>query len=628
MCGIVGLAASPGAEPPAEANIARLLGALRHRGPDGSGVHVDGAVAIGHTRLSIVDVPGGRQPLYSEDGSVAAVVNGEIWNHAELRRDLERAGHVFRTRSDCEVVVHGYEAWGDGVLDRLDGMFALALRDRRRDRLLLARDRVGKKPLYVARSPRGLGFSSDARLAAAAAGLEPRLDETALPEWLFQRYLAGPGTLLRGVERLPPGGAVAWDAGGTRAWRYWELRPGPAHRVHPAEVRALLEESVRKRLMADVPLGVFLSGGVDSAAVLALAARGPAGPPATFTIGFEDGVFDERPLARAAAAAAGSEHHELVVGAADLEAALPELAWYRDEPVAEPSELPLYLLAREASRHVKVVLTGDGGDELFGGYPKYRAERLLRLPVPGAAAALRLAVRAMERRPSHRRLARAAASLAIPAETLRWASWFRTFGHDELAALLTPELAPLASPDALVAPLARRLAPYSDLDPGRRMVVADFLGYLPENMLLRSDKVLMAASVEGRMPLLDRALVERVHEAPIRQRAGLRSGKRLLRRAVSDLVPEELLAAPKRGFPVPIAGLLGGRSGLLERLALSERALSRGLLRPEAVRALAAAHGDPDRELKLFALASLELWLRLNVDEPRHAAPAPATAAA
>ena len=356
--------------------------------------------------------------------------------------------------------------------------------------------------------------------------------------------------------------------------------------------------------MSDVPIGILLSGGIDSTAVLGLAREAGAEGIDTFTIGFADALYDERELARLAATRHGARHHEVVVDSASFLEALPRLAWFRDEPIAEPSEIPLLLLAEFAGRHVKVALGGDGGDEMFGGYPKYRAERLLRLGeiVPPGVLGRAMAELGQRKR-THRRLGRAAETLSIGDEQLRWASWFRSFDPDEIVGARRARARRDGDPgQACSGRCARKLAPYAGVDPGRRMLIGDFLTYLPDNMLLRADKVLMAASLEGRVPLLDRALVERVSRVPAGERFGWRTGKTLFRSAVQDLLPPELLSAPKRGFPVPIAGLLvGDGNRMLERLLLSERALGRGLLVPTLSRALVRGR-DADSRARVEAL--------------------------
>jgi len=620
MCGICGFLAADGDFGRAEAAVRRATELLRHRGPDGSGIFRDQSLVLGHTRLSIIDVEGGAQPLTNEDGSVVTVFNGEIWNHRQLRSTLERLGHTFRTRADTEVLVHGYEEWRDDLPQHLDGMFAFALWDRKAQRLLLARDRLGKKPMYIAQSAGGIAFGSDARSVLLAAGLQPEVDPEAVPELLFQRYTIAPQTLFKGVRRLPPAHAfTAGEGERPREWAYWSLLEGDAEPVAQSELRELLAQAVAKRLMSDVPVGALLSGGVDSAAVVALAREGGAEDLQTFTIGFDDPRYDERPLARLTAQRHGTHHEELVVGAGAFLEALPRLSWFRDEPIAEPSEIPLLLLSEFAGKHVKVVLTGDGGDELFGGYPKYRAERLARaasvLPAPVLAAAGKLAARL----PTHRRLERAFETLAIRDEVSRWASWFRTFSPNEVSALTGAQ----GNRDP-GAGLERVLEPYAGVDAPRRMLIGDLLTYLPDNMLLRSDKVLMGASVEGRTPLLDLGLVTRVALLRAKDRASLRGGKRLFREAVADLIPAPVMDGRKRGFPVPVAGFLfDPASDVLSRLLLSDRSLERGILRPDAIRALLAA--DPrkvsERDLKLFTLAAFELWLRTNVDAVRSEPP-------
>jgi asparagine synthase (glutamine-hydrolysing) len=591
--------------------------ALRHRGPDGSGLRELGPAVLGHSRLSIIDLTGGQQPMSDEHGNVWTVFNGEIWNHQRLRAELIAVGHRFASRCDTEVIVHGYEEWGPSVVDRLDGMFALAVWDCAGERLLLARDRMGKKPLSYALTPDGLAFGSDARAVLLASGMEARLDVESLPSFLFQRYVNAPHSLFAGIKRLAPGSMLLYDRSDLRESTYWEPPHGPTARASAGSVRSLLRESVRKRLMSDVPLGAFLSGGVDSAAVVGLMREAGADSIATFTIGFEDPVYDERPAASASARHFATEHHEVVVGHRDYLEALPRLAWYRDEPLAEPAEVPLLLLSEFAARSVKVVLSGEGGDELFGGYPKYRAERLLGLPTSLPRHLLLARSRLQARSPSHRMLDRAFQTLEIRERTLRWASWFRSFVPTEIASLLVPELVELATPERLTEPLRSRLARYEDTDVCRRMLVGDLLTYLPDNMLLRGDKVTMAASLEARMPLLDRDLVETVCRAPISQRASWRTPKRLLREALADVIPATATKGPKRGFPVPIARfLVGGKEGLVDDLLLSDRFNDRGLFRANAVRGLVdgARAGEPASEMKVFTLASLELWLRSNVD--------------
>ena len=617
MCGIVGFVRARGASPPDRGGLHDAVAALAHRGPDQSGTYESEGVGLGFTRLSIIDLDGGGQPMKNEDGSVVAVYNGEIWNHNALRDDLTRCGHRFSSRSDTEVLVHGYEEWGADLTQHLDGMFAFAIWDVRSEVLLLARDRFGKKPLYIQQNENGVAFGSDARSVFLVTGERPQINETMVAEYLFQRYVVSPQTLFAGVNRLPPAHRAVYDRSHVDISRYWQVDAAAETReLEPDELRDLLFSATARRLMSDVPIGVLLSGGVDSIAVLALAREAGARSLATFTVGFEDPVYDERARARLAAQHFSTDHHELVMGPRDFREALPRLSWYRDEPIAEASEIPLLLLAEFAGHHVRVALSGDGGDEVFGGYPKYRADALLRSGGPAAALALRVAFRLMETRRTHRQLDRAADTLSVRDPLVRWVSWFRTTSSGVIDGLLEPALVVDALPERLAARLSTMLAAYEDVDPGRRMLLGDLFTYLPDNMLLRSDKVLMAGSLEGRMPLLDVALVERATSAPAGSRASLLQSKRILREATAKIVPTELRGGPKRGFAVPVEQfLMGADSDPLRRLLVSDRTLSRGIFRPDSLRR--AVLGSPNERLgnrMLFVLASLELWARANVD--------------
>jgi len=617
MCGIVGFVSARGAAPPDPLRLRDAVLALAHRGPNGSGTHESNVAALGNTRLSIIDLERGRQPMTNEDGSIIVVYNGEIWNYRALRSELVQLGHRFATESDTEVLVHGFEEWGLRLAERLDGMFAFAIWDEARATVYLARDRLGKKPLYIGHTEDGLAFGSDARSVLLVTGRRPEIAIERVPEYLFQRYLVSPRTLFAGIERVPPGHAVTYDRNSYEVKRYWKLEvPTPAVPLEADELRELLRTATERRLMSDVPLGVFLSGGVDSTSVLALLHEFGAEAPATFTVGFDDPVFDERPSARAAAAHYGTDHHELAVGRADFLQAWPRLAWYRDEPIAEASEIPLLLLSEFAGRHVRVVLSGDGGDEVFGGYPKYRADAILRFGGRGAAAALRVAFRLLAVRRSHRQLERAARTLSISDPYLRWVSWFRTADPDAFEGLFEGNVANGPVPERLARDLRAMLEPYAAIDEARQMLIGDLFTYLPDNMLLRSDKVLMAGSLEGRMPLVDVDVVQRTMAAEARARASLLRSKRVLKEATASLVPRELRRGPKRGFPVPIERFLveGGRA-FVEKLLLSDHSLDRGIFRADAVRAAVQGNvGERLPDAAIFVLASLELWARANID--------------
>lgn len=617
MCGIAGFVSAQASAAPDPARVRDAIEALAHRGPNGRGTFESDCVVLGSTRLSIIDLEGGNQPMTNEDGSVIVVYNGEIWNYRDLRDELEHQGHSFANRSDTEVLVHGYEEWGTKLTEHLDGMFAFAIWDTRRRRLYVARDRLGKKPVYLRLTERGLAFGSDARSVFLATGERPTIATENVAEYLFQRYLVSPRTLFAGVERLPPAHQAVYDRASLAVSPYWQIETTEQPEALAAgELLRLLQEATERRLMSDVPIGVLLSGGIDSTAVLALARDAGAGELATFTVGFDDPVYDERPRARRVAEYFGTEHHELLVSKDQFLAAWPRLAWFRDDPIAEASEIPLLLLSEFAGRHVRVALSGDGGDEVFGGYPKYRADALVRRGGRAAALALLATLKILSARRTHRQLDRAAGTLSIRDPLVRWVSWFRTMEPSTLEELLAAELVDSPVPERLAGGLADLLASYPEVDEGRRMLLGDLFTYLPDNMLLRSDKVLMAGSLEGRMPLLDVEVVRRATAAPAGARASVWRSKRVLREATQTVVPSELRGGPKRGFQVPVERFLveDGRD-LIERLLLSERCLSRGIFRPDVLRK--AVVGSREAGLSssaLFVLASFELWARANVD--------------
>lgn len=618
MCGIAGFVGSKDTR--GLPDLSPTLAALGHRGPDAHAARSLGPAVLGHTRLSIVDVEHGAQPMANERRTVWTTFNGEIWNYQSLRAQLASRGHLFSTNCDTEVLVHGWEEWGEDLPSRLDGMFAFAVWDLRAETLFLARDRLGKKPLYYAPLENGLSFGSDCRSALLAGGLAPRFEVDALPHLLFHRYVAGSLTPFEGVRRLAPGRRLTYRAGDLRMDSYWSPAasdvPVP---VETMDLRASLRDAVRKRLMGDVPVGLFLSGGVDSAIILGLMSEVEPGIRApTFTVGIPDQTYDERPAARLVARKYGSSHHEVVLSAQDYVDALPRLAWLRDEPIAEPSEVPLFLLAEfAASQSLKVALSGDGGDELFGGYPKYRAERVLQLPTAVPAHALSVAAYLEQRRKSTRLLRRARETLLLRDKHVRWASWFRSFSEVEARDLVTPKFRPVVGSTRIDAQLTEALSSFRLLDDGRQILLGDLLTYLPENMLLRSDRVLMGASIEGRMPLLDTEVVRKVVNAPARARVSLRQTKALLHKAAGDLVPPEVRQLPKRGFKVPVTDLLqhDGRN-VLDAVLLSDRCLDRGIFEPSAVRQLLLESRSPrlQDDNRLFTLLSIELWLRANVD--------------
>jgi asparagine synthase (glutamine-hydrolysing) len=614
MCGIAGRVNA--GTPMDEAPLAEVAARLAHRGPDGQGVHRGPGVALVHARLAIVDLAGGAQPMTNASGSVVVTYNGEIYNHLDLRRDLEAEGFVFRTRCDTEVLVHGHERFGDRLPERLRGMFAYAAWDARARTLLLVRDRVGIKPLYYAHLRTGdLLFASEVHALLAWPDVPRARDDVALHEYLAMRYVPAPRTALLSVRKLPPGTVLRWQGGCVRLWRYWDLpldeppTPGVLPRVETAaELRARVDEAVRLRLMADVPLGVFLSGGVDSSIVTAAMARQQNTRVRSFAVGFE-GPESELPWARDVARAIGTDHHEVTIAPHEVADELPRIIGRLDEPVADTSAVPLYFLARAARRHVKVVLSGEGGDEAFAGYVAYARQPhhewlpalIARSPqVERGALALadRLALRGGVAARLGRQMRRA--TLGLERSYVGVGRAFPNMGHHA----------------------ARRLAPLWQRTRGlpalRRMLYVDTHVWLPDDLLVKADKMTMAHALELRVPLLDHVLLEWAWRLP----AGYLPGKQLLKLAARGRVPDAVLDRPKAGFVNPIADWLRGPLHDAARAwLLSPRAICP--LGTAATRSLLDAdrrHGGLADEL--WALVVLEKW------HAEVAAPAPVPAPA
>jgi asparagine synthase (glutamine-hydrolysing) len=625
MCGIVGLVNLNPAEPVDELVVKRMRDTLRHRGPDGEGLWVEGGIGLGHRRLAIVDPAGGHQPMTNEDQSCWIVLNGEIYNHAALRPGLEARGHRYSTRSDTETILHAYEEERERCVERLQGMFAFALWDRRRGQLLLARDRLGIKPLYYAVTDTQLIFASEIKAILATGGLEPKFNTSILPEFLATRFTAGEETFLVGVRKLLPGRTLVWSFdGGLRQRRYWrvplETEELPAgFKECAAEIRAQLEAAVRSHLMSDVPLGLFLSGGVDSTALAGLMAPMLREPVRTFSVGFEEREANELAYARLAARAIGAEHREVVMSPEAFFGALPRLVWHEDEPIAFTSSVPLYFVSRLAREHVKVVLTGEGADELFLGYNRYRVtawnERMGR------------AYRAVMPRPIRDAVMRVAS--ALPGRVRRYTE--RTFltlrpgprslFYENFSVFSTARQEDLLADNGWLAahdPYAEGLRYYAEGagDPLERMSRADLQTYLVE-LLMKQDQMSMAASVESRVPFLDHAFVEHAMAIPARFKLRGWETKAVLREAVRDVVPRPILERRKMGFPVPVGRWLRGPLWEdLEQFVVSAEALERGLFDPVGVRRLVAEHqtGHKDHGDRLWLLINLELWHRVVLE--------------
>lgn len=627
MCGIVGIVKLNPQETVDEARLTRMRDVLRHRGPDGEGLWIQGPVGLGMRRLAIVDVLGGHQPMANEDGSAWIVYNGEIYNHGDLRRELEQRGHCYRTRSDTETILHLYEEEGERCVERLRGMFAFALWDRKQRRLLLARDRLGIKPLYYAWTDQELVFASEIKAILAGGSVRPALNEAIVPEFLATGFVAGEETFFRGVRKLLPGRTLSWSCpDGLRQRRYWRLPDatddGAAGTLadRGREVRAGLAEAVRSHLMSDVPVGLFLSGGMDSSGLAALMAPMVKEPIRTFAVGFSEPEANELAYARLAARAVGSEHRELVVAPAEFFGALPRLVWHEDEPIRFPSSVPLYFVSRLARDHVKVVLTGEGADELFLGYDRYWVtawnERLGRAYWALSPPMLRETVKGLARR-LPKRMRRYAARTFLALEPRPRDLFFENFAVFPVA--LQPEL--LADPDLLTArdPYAERLRAYEETTGGtlEQMSHADLQTYLVE-LLMKQDQMSMAASIESRVPYLDHELVERVTAIPSRFKLRGWQTKAVLRAALHDLVPRAIRTRRKMGFPVPVNRWFRERFWpIVSEFVLGPRALARGLFQEAFLRRLADEHraGTWEHGLRLWLLVNLEMWQRIFLDD-------------
>jgi asparagine synthase (glutamine-hydrolysing) len=595
-----------------------MCAVLRHRGPDDEGIHTGSGASLGMRRLSIIDPDAGRQPVGNEDGSVWAVLNGEIYNYRALRRELRTAGHVFRNGSDTETLVHLYEEHGLRLVDHLRGMFALALWDERRRLLLLARDRLGVKPLYYFEDQQRLAFASELKALLMLPDLRPEIHWPAVAH-LFT-FLTTPSrdSIVSGIRKLPPGHLLVLKQGRKARLRpYWDVRfepdtsGGEAERVE--ELRSLLDETVRLRLVSDVPVGAFLSGGLDSSAVVATMARLVPGPVKTFTVGFQEPDYDERPHARTVAAACGAEHHEMVLEP-DLAAEIETIAWHLDEPFGDSSAIPTYMVSKLAAQHVKVVLTGDGGDEVFAGYDRYRLEakrrrlnlpQALRGPMGALARALPPGVRG---RNFLHNLALQGVDRYLDASTL--------MRRDALQRLFVPSAYERMTRDD---PAGEALALLRDGGDDWLSAVQymDLKSSLPLDILTKVDRMSMAHSVEAREPLLDHRLIEWAATLPPDFR--LRDGqtKWILREAIRGRVPHAILDRPKRGFAVPLGRWFRGRlGGYLRELLLSRRSRDRGILDVVETERLIAAHeAGRGLDLHLWTLVSFELWCRLFLDE-------------
>jgi asparagine synthase (glutamine-hydrolysing) len=629
MCGIAGIVAADRLQADERTRAQLMRDVLAHRGPDGAGLYADDRVALAHRRLSIVDLAGGHQPLANEDGTVWVTFNGEIYNHASVRPELEAAGHRYRTRSDTETIVHAYEQWGDECVHRFRGMFAFAIWDAPRKRLLLVRDRLGVKPVYWTLVNNRLLFASEIKAILESGLVQARPNERVLSEVLATRYTSGTETMFAGIYKLLPGHRLVYQDGHVQITEYWDLPldgPDPElARLPERELvdrfRTLLQESVRLRLMADVPLGMFLSGGIDSSAVAALMSREIDRPVETFSVAFADRAFSELEYARQVARAVGATSHEVVIDDRDFFGALPRLVWHEDEPIAHPSSVPLHFVSALSRQHVKVVLTGEGSDELLAGYGKYprsllnwRASGIYKRVVP-AAVRTTVASSVVPRLPARFGRVARRSFLAVPRDPA--SMFFDTFAGMPLHLqheLLDPGVVTGADTYGPSLEYYR----HSNRAEGilGRLLYTDVKTYLVE-LLMKQDQMSMSTSIESRVPFLDHQLVEFAARLPDRMKLQGFTTKRILREAMRGVLPDSILTRPKMGFPVPFAGWVRSRwNGVARDVLLDRRTRERGLINATAVEALLDAHRDGVRVGgdAIWALLNLELWYRTFID--------------
>jgi asparagine synthase (glutamine-hydrolysing) len=635
MCGLAGTFLHDAAAWPDRDLLQRMTGALRHRGPDGEGLHVEPGIGLGHRRLAVIDPLGGEQPMSNEDGSVLVVFNGEIYNFEALREELQALGHVFRNRCDTEAIVHAWESWGPDCLTRFAGMFAFALWDRRQRTLFLARDRLGKKPLYLAERPGALHFASEMGALAGVPGIDRTIDPRALEAYLAWGYVPDPDTIYRGVRRLPPAHALLLRAGETpRPYRWW-APPAAARRVDAGEaageLRRRLTRATAARLVADVPLGAFLSGGVDSGAVVATAAPLRTTPLGTFTIGFE-GEEDETPLAALVSRRYGTLQHTERASATDMIEAARTAGALFGEPFGDSSAIPTATVCALARRHATVALSGDGGDEVFGGYRRYRWHVLVEgvrrfLPAGVRRQAIgRLAALypKLDRAPRFLRARHTLTELSLES-ALGYARTMQRSDTAERRALMSAPMRaalPGETPEARIAAL---MAEAPDADPLLQAQLVDLQTWLAGSMLVKVDRASMAHSLEVRSPFLDHELVEWGLSLPAALKLAGGQGKRILKAAMEPLLPAEILTRRKQGFAAELGPLLRREQARLRARLLGAPMLDSGLFDPRAIATLIDEHvaGRRDRAQPLWLLLAFEGFLAAASGlAPREAMPA------
>ena len=609
ICGILKLHREDSADATV---VGAMAGTMAHRGPDDGGVFVDGPAGLGFRRLSIIDLSGGHQPMSTPDGDVTIVFNGEIYNYRDLTSDLTAAGHRFQTRSDTETILHAYRQYGDACVERLRGMFAFAIWDRPKQRLLIARDRLGVKPLYYYHCGDFLAFASEIKALLEIPAIARSVDPDALDDYLSLRYVPGPRTMFRNIFRLQPGHTLVVENGQIQVSQYWDVRYGEPQRS-PEEFAHLLEESVRLRLIADVPLGLFLSGGLDSTAILSIMSRLAGGRVKTFSVGYESSEshedVSEFEYARLAANAFRADHYEYRLTSKQFEDSIPDLMWHLDEPMADPTIIPLYHLSKLAREHITVVLSGEGADETLAGYNIY--SRMLKLDAPLMKPLAQL----MKWAPSE--AIRHYAQMSEQPLNRRYRGVSRGLRPETKLSLIGAERTG-RSDARLHSIFSAALDSQPGASPLNRMLYADTKIWLPDDLLVKADKMTMATGLELRVPFLDHRLVEYAAGLPDRAKLDGSTGKAILRQTMRGVVPDTIIDRPKKGFPVPLAQWLRGplRPFLREQLLANGSACARYLDRNEIARILIQHEQErQDRSGELWSLLVFETWHRKFVEQ-------------
>ncbi|MGI8907028.1 MAG: asparagine synthase (glutamine-hydrolyzing) [Candidatus Sumerlaeaceae bacterium] len=631
MCGIVGKVNRDPARPVNPEQVALMKRCIVHRGPDEEGTYLDAPAGLGFQRLAIIDLKCGQQPMFNEDGSLVIVFNGEIYNYPQLREELLAHGHVFQTHSDTETILHGYEQWGPDVTRRLRGMFAFAIWNKKLRSLFLARDRTGKKPLYWAQFREGaadesLVFASELKAILADPAAERRVDTTALSHYLTYQYVPQPWSIYQGIQKLPPAHWLMYEGGHVTVERYWKLEFGPKLDISMDEAMegtlAELDEAVRVRLMSEVPLGCFLSGGVDSSAVVAMMRRHISGPLRTFSIGFNEREFNELDYARQVAQQFSTEHQEFIVEPNALEC-LGLLAWHFDEPFADSSAIPTYYLSKMTRQHVTVALNGDGGDESFAGYSRYmgfpafnrygKIPRALRQVLSGPSGAL-ARIFPNSARADLLAYANRVSLLGEDHLYVQLMVIFRDYQKRQVMGAAYKDTAGSVDSEQLTVAIMQQMRGAADID---RKMFADIEMYLPGALLPKVDRMTMANSLEGRSPFLDGKLMEYAARLPAELKFKAGDPKHLLKQALLRIFPREFLYRPKMGFGVPVGEWFrSDLRGLTEELLLDTRARSRGYLDPGYVQKLVNQHvsGQHNHSHRIWSLLMFEAWARTFLD--------------